>query len=502
MAESNGTRSSLSPGIFMRLMADLTSRIGASHRLGSTHGGAREIEDVLGYKDRLTYADFKRAYLRYDLAQALVNTYPEATWGQPPTLKDADDADNDTPFMAGWQSLLERIDIFRYLAQADLLANLGSYAVVVIGLRNQPLLNVEATPVRSPDDVLWVQAHSQEVMTIDTFGTDASQPTYRRPTMYRLATGGVSEHVDREPPRLGTQVHASRTIHVPGALRLDEDIYGLPVLEAVYNKLVDLLKVVGGSAEMFWKDAKRRIALEVQEGYQLSEADAAVLQTEAEEYAHGLRDFLRLMGVQAKDLSGVVASPKEHFEVLMQSIAGTTRIPMRKLLGSEVGQLASTQDESAFLQQVGRRQVKYAEPDLVRALVNRLVTLGALPAPLQRFTCDWGNIWALSELQQAVVTKDRATAINQTMSAIAQYRGPGLGDTVITTEELRALLGTVWQSSELELPVELPPEIVEQEALDAELQALEPMPATPEELTAAMAKWRELYTRPEVDERR
>ena len=482
MSETNGAATGLPRWVqaMMRSFAATSSRLGASHRLGSTHAGARDIETVLGYKDRLTYADFKRAYLRYDLAQALVNTYPEATWSQPPTLKEDDQADTDTPFEAAWNELVERLDIYRYLAQADLLANLGSYAVIVIGLRNQPLLGTEASPVRTPEDVLWLQAYSQEVMTIETFGTDASQPTYRRPTMYRLHTGGGTESVERELPRIGTLVHASRVIHVPGALRLDEDIYGLPVLEAVYNKLVDLLQVVGGSALMFWKDAKRRIALEVQEGYQLSDADAETLTTEAEEYAYGMRDFLRLMGVTAKDLSGVVASPKEHFEVIMQCIAGTTRIPMRKLLGSEVGQLASTQDESAFLQQVGRRQVKYAEPDLVRALANQLIALGAIPEPAKRFTCDWGNIWALSELQQAVVTKDRATAINQVMAAIAQYRGPAMGDTVITPEELRALLGTVWQSSSLELPVELPPELEEREALEEELQALAPMPALEE----------------------
>lgn len=468
MAETNGIPTT-PPSWFaaiLRSFAATSSRLSLSHRLGSTHAGAREIEEVLGYKDRLVYADFKRAYVRYDLAQALVSIYPDATWSQPPTVTEDNDAETDTPFEAAWTELVDRLEVFRHLARADLLANLGHYAVLLVGLRNQANLGMEAAPVRRPEDVLYLLPYSEEMVKIEAFGTDPSQPTYAQPTMYRLVAGSVTEGVEREPPRLGSLVHASRIIHIPGEYQLDDEVYGLPVLEAVYNKLVDLLKVVGGSAEMFWRDSKRRIALEVQDGYQLSEADAAILQTEAEEYEHGLRDFLRLMGVTAKDLSGVVASPKEHFDVIMQSIAGTRRIPLRRLLGSEVGQLASTQDESAFLQQVSRRQVKYGEARLLRPLVNRLVTLGALPEPAQRFTCDWGNIWALSELQQATVTKDRATAINQVMSALAQYRGPGLGDTVIAPEELRALLATVWQSSALDLPAEMPPEVVEALAIE------------------------------------
>jgi hypothetical protein len=466
MADTNGTTSIpqwVQP--ILRSYAALSSRLGLSHALGSTHDGMRDIEAVLGYKRDLSYADFKRAYVRGDLAKRIVTAWPDATWSQSPLMQDDPDSDDPTPYEQAWMDLDTRLGIYRTLSHADLLAQLGHYAVVLLGLRGQTDLRQEAAPVRGPEDVLFLQPYSEELMVIETFGADASQPTYGKPELYRLVGAGTEDTTERglrRPTRSGRLVHASRVLHIPGQYGLDDpDIYGTPILEAVYNKLVDLLKVIGGGAEMFWRDAKRRIALEVQDGYQLTPEDAANLEQEAEEFQHGLRDFLRLMGVQAKALDGTVASPRDHFDTIMQSIAGTVRIPLRVLLGSERGELSSSQDQNEYLRQVAQRQVQYAEPRILRQLEERLLTLRALPAPKEASQVVWPNLWALSEVQQAAVTKDRASAIQSVTASLASYRGPGMGDTVITPEELRSLLATVWQSAELELAPELPPDVEE-----------------------------------------
>ena len=483
MSESrNGHTTAMPPWIdpILRSFQAVTTRLGLSHRLGSTHDGLRSMEAVLGYKDSLSYADFKRAYIRNDLAKRIVNAWPDATWSQPPLIHDDQEADDPTPFEQAWQDLEKRLALFRNLAQIDLLAQLGHYGCLLLGLRGQTQLGQPAAPVRSAEDLLFVQPYSEELLQIETFGNDPGDALYGKPATYRLLSSGSIETTDtglRRPVRSGVIVHASRVLHLPGQGGIDDpDIYGLPILEAVYNKLVDVMKVVGGSAEMFWRDAKRRIALEVQEGYSLGPEQAEQLTQEAEEYQHGLRDFLRLMGVQAKDLSGTVASPKEHFEVLIQCIAGTVRIPARILLGSERGQLASSQDENEYLRHVGQRQANYAGPRALDPLLQRLIDLHVLPDPQDdQWSIEWPNLWALSELQQAQVMKDRAAAIASTMQAISAYRGPGMGDTLVSPEEVRGLLATVWQSTEMELPPELPPEVEEQLLLSAPVE--EPPPA-------------------------
>jgi len=452
MTETNGHTTQLPGGWLRAYAADLFSRLGLSHALGSTHRGERDIEAVLGYKGHLTYQDFKRAYLRYDLAQRLVNAYPEDTWAQFPTVREDDEEAHDTPFEQDWKTLVERLDLQTQLPLADIQANLGHYSILLLGFRNQPVLSVEAERVRSIDDVLFLQRYSEEYVTIHAFGTDASRPDYQRPTQYLLHTGATPADLLRRPNMgvQGTVVHASRVIHIPGEYRLDDDIYGLPVLEAVYNKLVDLLKVVGGSAEMFWRDAKRRITITQQEGFRVDPDVRAQMQEDVQNFQHGLKDFLGLEGYQVQALAGTVANPREHFNILIQSIAGTRAIPQRVLLGTEEGRLAGHQDDDAYQRRVGSRQVRYAERVMLRALIDRLVALGALTRQAPTYQVDWGALHTLSEAERAAIAKDWA-------SAFTTYAGPGMADSVVTREEFRVLHVGLPEVPELGTLVEVAP---------------------------------------------
>ena len=80
-------------------------------------------------------------------------------------------------------------------------------------------------------------------------------------------------------------VHASRVIHVAEDI-LDDEVYGIPRLEPLYNYLDDLLKVVGGSAEMFWLDAKRRLVFSLRDEYTTSpEMEATIAGRSGRVYA-------------------------------------------------------------------------------------------------------------------------------------------------------------------------------------------------------------------------
>lgn len=430
-ATTNGHRAT--PQSFLRSFSALLARSTLASRLGSLFGGDRPMHAVLGYRPRLSYLDMKVRYLRGDIAHRIVRAYPEATWSQPPTLQEDNEAEIDTPFEAAWTRLQQRLGVYGVLERADILANLGQYAVVLIGLAGQSDLRLPATRVRGPDDVVYLTPYSQEFATIQAFVTDTASAEFGKPLLYQMNFGrSTSPSMDGAgaamPQRTGL-VHASRVVHIAEDL-LDDSIYGVPRLEPIFDKLDDLMKVVGGSAEMFWRDAKRRIALEVRDDYDFQEADRVALGEEAEEYQHGLRDFLRLQGVNAKDLSGIVASPKEHFGVLIDLISATTGIPKRLLLGNEAGQLASTQDEDAWIQRVKRRQVQFAEGRMLRPLVDQWIALGALPTPAQPYRVEWGNLGALSEPQRAAVAKEWS-------AAIASYAGPGMAPQLVPEPEYR-----------------------------------------------------------------
>jgi hypothetical protein len=410
------------PGGILRTLSAILGRLDLARHFGTTFGGLRNVNEVLGYTPTLEYGHYKAKYTRQDLAHRIVRAYPDATWAQPPAVTDGGTPEAPTPFETAWTGLAMRLQIFSKLKRADVLANLGRYSVLLIGLRGQPDLNTPARPVTGPDDVLYIKPYSEEWATITQNETRTDLPTFGQPSMYQIKFD--------QGKGLTRLVHASRLIHVAEDC-LDDDVYGLPRLERVYNLLDDLLKVIGGSAEMFWLDAKSRTALSQREGYApLSPEESATLTDEMTEYEHGLRSFIRLRGWDAESLNGTVASPEHHVAALLKLIAGAVPIPLRLLIGSEQGVVAGDQDNKAWLAGITRRQQQHAEPNMVRALADRLLLLRALPVPATEYLVTFDNLLSLSEKEQA----DIALAI---ANAVTAYAGAGLASTVLTVQEFR-----------------------------------------------------------------
>lgn len=448
MAESNGHTTVMPPGMLRTFLGVLSSRLGLTSRIGWTYGGDRKLHDVLGYQKTLDYRDFKARYLRQDIAHRLVQAYPEATWAQPPTVREDDEDDTDTAFEEAWEDLVTRLRIYAILRRTDVLANLGQYAVLLIGLRGQSRLDQPAHAVHGPEDVLYLAPYSEEFTEIAAFEDNAGLPTFGQPKVYRINTGQANDINRRSESPQSLTVHASRIIHVAEDI-LDDEVYGIPRLQPIYDKLDDLLKVVGGGAEGFWRDSRRRIVLSLRDGYTLTADDAERIQQEAEEYAHNERDFIRASGMDVSQLIGTVASPKEHADVILDMIAATTGIPKRILLGSERGQLASVQDDDAWKERVALRQQQFAEAVLLRPLIDRLIGLRALPEPAQPYTVEWGNLHSLSEPQRAVVAKDWAAALDT-------YAGKGMAQTIVPPAEFRETYLGIAAESEFPMPDLMP----------------------------------------------
>lgn len=436
MSESNGHTTELTEDT-LRAMAVQLTRLTMAGRMGSSFDGLRNLYDLFGWRRSLTYQDFKDAYTRQGVAYRVVNAYPDAAWAQPPSVKEirpatprrsvfaavpatdglpvlqVQQAEDATPFEAAWKALEERLRLYATLQRLDTLANLGQYAVLLLGLRGQPNdLRQPATPVRSPDDLLYVTPYSEEYVTIQQFVQDPQSPDYAKPELYKIETKATGKPGTTAVPVGGTlMVHASRVLHVAIAC-LDDEVYGIPRLEPIYNNICDLDKVVGSSAEMYFRDAKRRIGLQMREGYKFnSKADAEETARKAEEFQHGLRDFLDVMGMDIVNLPGSTASPKEQVAAQLEIICAATGIPKRKLEGSERGELSSKQDAEEWKGRVTQYQHQVDDQKMLRPLLERLIALHVLPQPAYPYAVQWENLFSLSEEQQAVVAKDVATAL-------------------------------------------------------------------------------------------
>lgn len=435
-----------------RLLANVSALVARSMlagSLGKQYSGDRDVYTAAGYPIDIQFEDYLGKYLREDVAQRVVNAPAEETWRRPPIIYDnnpGQDADQSqkTPFT---QAILDLTDIERVpdnieaetpnlwdaLAQADKLAGIGEYGVLVLGIndgsdRLSMPLKAARDGARGTKALLYLTPLAQGDAVIKEWETNESSPRYGRPTLYacQFATEGQAGI------SLSTKdVHWTRIIHIAENAS-GTGVFGLPRLQAVYNRLEDLLKAMAGSGEAAWRLMHKGIIASTRDGYRLDDDDDET-QDKVDEYIHDLRRFLTLEGMDVNIEGGEIVDPSNLVKIIIALISAATGIPQRILLGSERGELASSQDETAWKESIQARQVQFAEPRIVRKLINRLVHAGVLPMPENgRYTIEWPSLFEPTEMERAEINQKRA-------SIIVQLSPPGAPDQYVGEDEARAL---------------------------------------------------------------
>jgi hypothetical protein len=401
-------------GIFQGVVA---SRRQLASYFGQAFGGKRNYYEVLGYEPTLDANHYNEAFKREGIAARLVKAYPDETWRLPPKVYE-DDTENDTPFETEWQDLERRLRVFHYLHRADILACRNRFSLLYIGF-NDANLSTLSQPVRRRAQlgVNYLSVYGEPHIKVASFDEDLSSERFGKPLLYEididrgnLAHGGVGPKV-----RLGKRlVYWERVIHIADGL-LEDDLYGTPKLEAVFNYLHDLVKVLGGGSEMFWRSARKDLIIEAHPDAIIGDTEA--LEDDVENYVHGLNRFLGLSGATAKTLPAEIASPRDHFDIIIESICSYFQIPQRILLGSERGNQASAQDATKWAESCGTRQINQNETWL-RTFIDRLIDVSVLPMPMSSedgYTIEWQPLLTEDENEKA----DRLVKRTQAMVAYA-----------------------------------------------------------------------------------
>ena len=379
--------------------------------LGGSYSGDRNVYTALGYPTDINYADYKGKYDRQDISKRIIDAYPDATWRGEPKIFEVEDADKKTEFETKIDEIVARINLFHYFNRVDKLAGIGQYAVLYLGYQggDEDL----AKDVGKATGLLYVQPYSESNASIKTLVTDKTDARYGKPETYELKTSNVIKDAKLTASAPGTiTVHWSRIVHVAEGL-LESDIYGTPRLKAVYNRLMNMQLLSGGSAEMFWRGAFPGLALEMDAETKLSPQDEDDLEDEIEAYVHKLNRYLRLKGVEAKSLAPQISDPKAHIDVQLLLISGATGIPVRILTGAERGELASTQDKENWNDRVDERRINFAEPMIILQFISLLQRAGVLPMLPQeiRVSVSWPAIDVQSAKERADVALSFARAL-------------------------------------------------------------------------------------------
>lgn len=395
-------------GSRLQTLTTTMNRALLASKMGMQYGTDRDVYEALGYSKDLTYTDYVARYARQDIAKAIINRPIGKTWSGPLVISEAGD-DQDTALEKAWVTLLadRTLQVKNRLVRLDKLSSLGEYGIMLLGLSDVTTPEEFATVVEGTPKLVYLKPYGQGSAPIAEYETDTSSPRYGLPKFYNLMFANANGSEQQ------TKVHFSRILHVADDL-LESEILGTPVLESVYNRLYDLEKLVGGSAEMFWRGARPGYSATTQPDFQSTTQTELDLQDQLDEFEHKMRRFLIMDGVDIKALDQQISDPKNHVDIQIQMISAETGIPKRILMGSERGELSSSQDEDAWLGMIEERRESKAGELIIRPFVDRLIELKILPQPSTgEWYVEWKDLFAKGEKEKAEVGKIRATALKE-----------------------------------------------------------------------------------------
>lgn len=260
--------------------------------------------------------------------------------------------------------------------------------------------------------LLFLRIFDESLVQVVQYEADLRNPRFGRPIMYLVTLNDPRyPHTGIGLPLATLRVHWSRVIHLADNIKSSE-IFGLPRMQPVFNRIIDLRKLYGGSAEMYWQGALPGISFETQP--QLGGdaiVDVPALKDMIKNYVEGLERYIHLQGLTARTLAPTVVSPTDQIETQIQAICIQLGIPIRVFKGSERGEMASSQDDASWNDKLRLRQNLYISPRVIAPLIDRLITLGVLPKP-EKYKIKWPDLDSQTDAAKAAIAAQRTQALS------------------------------------------------------------------------------------------
>lgn len=415
----------------LHVLSGLISRAQLSSLAGLQFGGARDLYQVFGYKKNVDHEDYLAKYVRQDITTRIIDGPPAATWTNPPSFEQ--ETQNNE-----WIELDRKVNLWGAMYRADRLARLNTFSLLLFGFDDAGNMKSKLNP-DNVNELLYVRAIGSRLVHEMDFVKNPRDPRFGFPEKYRIqfddpntktsSRGHITVKGMNE-----LEVHHSRVVHITENA-LEDEIFGIPIIEKVYNLLDDLLKVAGGTAETYWLTGNRGLQANVDKEMEINPDDAAALADEIDEYMHQLRRFIRTRGVELNVLDSKPPNPKEVFEMIIALISGTTGIPKRILLGSEAGQLASEQDRANWAERIEERRRLFCEPNMLEPTIDLLQGVGLLSEG--EITFEWPDAFIQNPLEKGQTMAQIARSIGN----ISRQAGNKAPMQITSREEARAIIG-------------------------------------------------------------
>lgn len=376
-------------------------------QLGNTTGEVntsplnRDYDAQFGYPVQINKFDYQHMYDRDPVAHRVVELYPIECWQQLPEV-----LDSDSPTQSDFEKQVHKVfsqhNLWGMLRRIDILSGIGNFGILLMGVGDgkpldQPITLKKEDGTRYRYKLQYVRAFPHAQVEISQFEMDRTNPRFGHPVMYRIQfqPNDLVTDIDGYVDLSMQEVHWTRVIHIADNREVSE-IFGVPRLQRVYNALLDLNKVFGSSGEMFYKGAYPGFVVEATDNLlNTVQLDSESIRREVEKYENNFQRWMALKNAHVNPLSSSYADPSGHVEVCLNRIAVAMGCPVRILLGSERGELASSQDAVIWKTRLMERQSSYITPFVIKPVIQYLVRYGMVDPPYDNdFHVTWPDISA------------------------------------------------------------------------------------------------------------
>ena len=400
----------------------LNYRTTISRLSGGDHGvdPRRDIGQECGHPktSEITLEDYQDLYDRNPVAKKANDVASNHCWQVHPTVFEDEDPEKQTEFEKAVADLGNNLHgeshykndegnpFWEYIKRADRLCGIGHYGTILLGVggADGKDLSKPLTKTSKTRELIYVKVFTELLSPIKQYDQDSSSPRYGLPEVYQMEFDDQADMYSRADARVlqgAEEVHWTRVIHVTDELSSNEVIH-IPRLRPSFNRYLDLDKLYGGSAEMYYKGAFPgfHFGTHPQLGGDV-EVDTDSMKSMIEEWLNGLQRSIVTSGYAVDSLSPQVVDPTPQINAHLEAICIEKDCPKRIFMGSERGELASSQDKGQWNEVVDARRNNHLTPRLVVPVFDRLIWLGVLPVPSQGFGVNWPEIDTMSPADKA-----------------------------------------------------------------------------------------------------
>jgi len=386
-------------------------------------GEQRDLDRELGYPKDIKIEDYKQQFSRGGIGSRVVKIEPDESWIVTPLIAENQE-DTNTEFEEVWSEFEEKFQPFYYLHRGDILSGIGRFGILLIGIDDgkklrQPVKGLDEMGEAENNDfnVTYLRVFDESVVSVSQVEERQESPRYGLPVMYEIDFSDSNNKDDTKK----VSVHWHRIIHIADN-RMQSEVYGVPRMKPVYNRLLDIKKILGGSGEMFWRGAFPGYSFEANPELLLKggEVDVDGLKEELFKFSEGLQRYIALSGVSAKSLTPQTADPTKHMDAQLKAVALTLGIPHRILMGSEEAKVAGEADDKHWRGRMRRRENIYITPKIIRPFINRLIAFGSLPKP-EKYKVEWPPLREMTEKEVSELAMQKAEALRKYVDANAEF---------------------------------------------------------------------------------